>query len=365
MTSADESSEDRFVQCCRASSEWRALDPSLGRLERKLASGHAQKEDVTAVLAEARIKVLEPAILAALEIHAWAAKQGIAEPESAHTTNSPAKLQAGYQAAASMWEAGPWLQANKWARGEDDMPPTLATIQQLRSTLRSVVGNVEDGFVETFPSAREALPGDEGARFRAQAVTVDLSGADAPGAASQDVHGAVAAGRRSHGELLLGLLTGKIGKREWARATLAGLIQDVFAPSARTPLLAEAHAAAPSARIPQLAVAMGPSAAAASKQDGDGSTRPSAAPPPVDSDGSGPIAAEGGGGDQGGGEGMGKVMVPSEEELIRDELPGLVVGVRSDEMQAFDVSEVSEARAAIAAIRKGDQPVVLRKVEGV
>ena len=32
----------RFIECCRACSEWRALEPSLGKLERLLADGHAQ-----------------------------------------------------------------------------------------------------------------------------------------------------------------------------------------------------------------------------------------------------------------------------------------------------------------------------------
>ena len=212
-----------FAQCCRACSEWRALEPQLGTLERQLADGHAPSGAVTAALDAARLKVLRPALLAALELRDW-------QSGGAGRVRGDECMQVGYEAAVILWSREGWEHARDLLQKDAPPFPTAEHFRHLRATMRTIVGNVEDSYVETFPPAKEALPQGEGERYRAQAVTVDLSSSPPPDLAESSLH------RISR--VAYDLLTGKLRKREWLRSALAGLLSRALSRRTAAPQLA-------------------------------------------------------------------------------------------------------------------------------
>jgi len=212
-----------FAQCCRACSEWRALEQQLVTLERQLADGHAPSGAVAAALDAARLKVLRPALLAALELRDW-------QSGGAGRVRGDECLQVGYEAAVIMWSQEGWEHARDLMQKDAQPSPTADHVRHLRATMRTIVGNVEDSYVETFPPAKEALPQGEGERYRAQAVTVDLSSSPPPDLAASSLH------RISR--VAYDLLTGKLRKREWLRSALAGLLSRVLSRRTAAPQLA-------------------------------------------------------------------------------------------------------------------------------
>ena len=317
-----------FAQCCRACSEWRALEPQLGALERQLAAGHARSDVVAAALAAARRVVLRPALLAALELRDWRSGGG-------GRVRGDESMQAGYEAAVLLWSREGWEQARDLLQQEADPPPTADLVRHFRATMRAVVGDVEDSYVETFTPAQEALPQGEGARYRAQAVTVDLSSAPVPDPAG-------ASSLRQFFRVARDLLTGKVRKREWLRTALAGLLTRAL--SRRT-------------AAPQLAVDMRSPAADA----------PVGAAEDVQLGASvvGVVGAVGAGGEDSVssvGLGHAAMPAPAATELVEDELPELLIVPQRNGILSYDTRDPEQAAAAMAAVRRCNQPVVLKHV---
>ena len=317
-----------FAQCCRACSEWRALEPQLGALERQLAAGHARSDVVAAALAAARRVVLRPALLAALELRDWRSGGG-------GRVRGDESMQAGYEAAVLLWSREGWEQARDLLQQEADPPPTADLVRHFRATMRAVVGDVEDSYVETFTPAQEALPQGEGARYRAQAVTVDLSSAPVPDPAG-------ASSLRQFFRVARDLLTGKVRKREWLRSALAGLLTRAL--SRRT-------------AAPQLAVDMRSPAADA----------PVGAAEDVQLGASvvGVVGAVGAGGEDSVssvGLGHAAMPAPAATELVEDELPELLIVPQRNGILSYDTRDPEQAAAAMAAVRRCNQPVVLKHV---
>jgi len=131
--------EDVFVQCCRACSEWKALDPFLGKLEGDIAAGRAQDHEVTAALISAQRKVLRPALLAAMELSTntrmgnsqvvLGNKEIYCQPaplREAQIMIDDSDLDACLDAATSLWSRDGWTQALDLLKMKiDQHPPTL------------------------------------------------------------------------------------------------------------------------------------------------------------------------------------------------------------------------------------------------
>jgi len=131
--------EDAFVQCCRACSEWKALDPFLGKLEGDIAAGRAQDHEVTAALISAQRKVLRPALLAAMELSTNTRmdnSQVVSGNKEIYCQPAPLRaaqimidgsdLDACLDAATALWSRDGWTQALDLLKMKiDQHPPTL------------------------------------------------------------------------------------------------------------------------------------------------------------------------------------------------------------------------------------------------
>jgi hypothetical protein len=314
---------NNFIQCCRACSEWRVLDPHLGKLELDLAAGRVLPCDVAEALAAARERVLRPALHAAMELWVYSNR---ASPES-HTNGARGEsdLQACYEAATAMWSADGWEQALELMK-IDDTSPSVDMVQAFRHAMRMVVGDIEDCFLETFRPAQEAAAGGAGAKYRTEAVTVDLSSPPPPTLPSDRT-----SGMRKR-DVLLRMLTGKLSKREWLRGQVASLVVGMVSKPSPPP---------------QLAVGMG--APSISRDE------PAAPDSPE-------VQGSGGTDTQLLTQQWSEIPMPSRDELVQDDLPGLIITAKRDTLLSFDTRDPAQAAGAIAAIRRCEVPVVLKHV---
>ena len=324
-----------------------------------------QEAEALAALAAARERVLVPALRAAMELVAhysqigctsWkgldacaASCEGEGEGGGGQDVRAdPTELERCYDAAISLWPDDErfWTLALAWTRnhtgvhaaagvaqGESsglgvagDAAALVDALQRVRRVLRVIVGAVEDSYVKILPPPQEALADEDGARFRATSVTVNL-GREAQGSAR--VPG-LAPGQKKR-QVLADLLTGKVKKREAVRQWLAGVVRAMVAPGGSR-AAARLAVSAP--------VAGSPSALAAP---------PPAVPALQGLQGNAGVASGG-------------WAVPGVDEVICDDLPELIVEARQGLLREFDMCNPEEAALAEAAIAEGRAPVVLRRV---
>ena len=195
----------RYVQCCRACSEWKALDLYLGKLESELATGKLtgqnQQDKIKEALMEAQHKVLRPSLLAAMELY----DNRRDTSQTARELQQITDMEACYDAALALWSREGWEQALNLIK-TDHMYPTLDTVKKFRTVMRTIVSDVEDSFVGTFAPAKEALPQDDGARYRQQSITVDLSSSSFEGRESE---------QRRKRDVLYSILKGELSKTQY------------------------------------------------------------------------------------------------------------------------------------------------------
>ena len=323
-----------------------------------------QEAEALAALAAARERVLVPALRAAMELVAHYSQIGCTSWKGLDACAAscegeggggqdvradPTELERCYDAAISLWPDDErfWTLALAWTRnhtavhaaagvaqGESsaglgvagDAAALVDALQRVRRVLRVIVGAVEDSYVKILPPPQEALADEDGARFRATSVTVNL-GREAQGSAR--VPG-LAPGQTKR-QVLADLLTGKVKKREAVRQWLAGVVRAMVAPGGSR-AAARLAVSAP--------VAGSPSALAAP---------PPAVPALQGLQGNAGVASGG-------------WAVPGADEVICDDLPGLVVEARQGLLREFDMCNPEEAALAEAAIAEGRAPVVLRRV---
>jgi len=186
-------------------SEWKALDPFLGKLESDLATGKLtgqnQQDKIKEALMAAQHKVLRPSLLAAMELYDNCSDASQTARELQQITD----MEACYDAALALWSREGWEQALNLIK-TDHMYPTLDTVKKFRTVMRTIVSDVEDSFVGTFAPAKEALPQDDGARYRQQSITVDLSSSSFEGRESQ---------QRRKRDVLYSILKGELSKTQY------------------------------------------------------------------------------------------------------------------------------------------------------